>query len=105
MLTPAPPPPDARGTRWLLAKTEELLAQHAIALAPPRFEGDTPCYWGTDRETKTTLYVRLAGAPEPKVLRFSPNMITKCGAGVYVMQSTAVLFIRRELTKMGVLHP
>jgi hypothetical protein len=105
MLTPAPPPPDARGTRWLQTKTEEILALHAVALAPPRFEGDCACYWGTAPQTYTTLFLRLAGDPETKALRFSPTMIAKCGSGLYVMQSTAVLFIRRELTKMGILHP
>jgi hypothetical protein len=32
-------------------------------------------------------------------------MITKCESGLYAMQHSALVFIRRELTKMGVLHP
>jgi hypothetical protein len=105
MLTPAPLPPDDRGTRWLQTKTKEILASNAIALAPPRFEGDASCYWGTDLGTTTTLYLRLTGDPEPKALRFTSTMITKYGAGLYAMQHTALLFLRRELTKIGVLHP
>ena len=105
MLTRSQPPRDDRGTRWLQTKTEEILATHAITLAPPRFEGDCSCYWGTDRETHKTLYLRLAGEPEPKALRFTRTMIAGCGAGQYTMQSQALLFIRRTLKKLGVLHP
>jgi hypothetical protein len=103
MPTPSQQSPDDRDTRWLQTKTEEILASHAIALAPPRFEGDAACYWGVDLETHTTLYVRLAGDPEPKVLHFTPGTIAKCGSGLYSAQSTALLWIRRTLKKMGVL--
>jgi hypothetical protein len=98
----AVPSPDERGTRWLQAQVEHMLAASAVTLAP-RFEGDPACYWGTDRATNTTLYLRLAGDPEPKAIRFTSHMIERCGSGLYFMQSTAILFIRRELRKMGVL--
>jgi hypothetical protein len=103
MLMPSRRPPDDRGTRWLQAKTEQLVADRGVALAPPRFAGDSSCFWGTDLETTTTLYLRVAGDPEPKALRFNPYMIAGYGAGLYTMQHNAIQFIRRTLTKMGVL--
>jgi len=104
MLTPPPQPPDDRGTRWLQTKLEEILANNAIALAPPRFEGDAACYWGTEQDTHTILYVRLAGDPDLKALQFTSTMIAGCGSGLYLMQSQALFLMRRTLRKMGVLH-
>ena len=103
MVTPSLHSPDERGKRWLQAKVQQLLAASAIALATPRAEGDPACYWGTAPETNTTLYVRLAGDPEPKALHFRRTMIADCGSGVYSTQHYAVLFIRRTLIKLGVL--
>jgi len=65
MLTPTLPSRDARGKRWLQAKVHQLLADSAVALAPPSSESDPACYWGRGPETSTTLYLRLADAPEP----------------------------------------
>ncbi len=70
MRTPSLPGPDARGQRWLQAQVQQILAAHAVALAPPRADGDPVCSWGTGPETATTLYVRLAGDPEPNGLTF-----------------------------------
>ena len=102
MLTPALPSPDERGKRWLLAQVEQLLAARAVALAPPRADGDPACYWGTGPETGATLYVRLAGAPEPHALTFRRTMIAQCGAGLYFAQHNALMFIRRTLKTMGI---
>ena len=103
MLTPALPSPDERGKRWLQAQVQQILADGAVALAPPHATGDPACYWGTGPETATTLYLRLAGDPEPKLLTFQHTMIADCGAGRYFMQHTATLWIRRTLKKMGIL--
>jgi hypothetical protein len=103
MLTPALPSPDERGKRWLQAQVQQLLAASAVALATPRCEGDPVCYWGTGPETGTTLYVLLAGDPEPKALLFRRTMIADCGAGLYFSQHNAITFVRRTLKKMGIL--
>jgi hypothetical protein len=103
MLTPALPSPNERGKHWLQAKVQQLLADSAVALAPPRSESDPSCYWGTGPETGTTLYVLLAGDPEPKALLFRRTMIADCGAGLYFSQHNAILLIRRTLKKMGIL--
>jgi hypothetical protein len=103
MLTPSPQSPDDRGNRWLQTTVQQILADGAVALATPRFENDPACYWGTDLETGTTLYLRLAGDPEPKALLFRRGMITDCGSGRYVAQRNAILLIRRTLKKMGIL--
>jgi hypothetical protein len=103
MLTPAPQSPDNRGNHWLQAKTQQILAESTVALATPRCESDPSCYWGTDLETNTTLYLRLAGDPELKALRFGRTMIMGCGSGRYAIQERATMFIRRTLTKMGIL--
>jgi hypothetical protein len=103
MLTPALPSPNERGKRWLQAKVQQLLADSAVVLAPPRSESDPACYWGTGLETGTTLYLCLAGDPDPKALHFRRDMIMGCGSGLYSTQHNAVLFIRRTLKKMGLL--
>ena len=103
MLTPARKSPDERGQRWLQAKVQQILVDSAVALATPRFEGDPSCYWGTGPETGTTLYLRLAGDPDPKALPFRHVMIADCGAGLYVAQHNAIMVIRRTLKKMGIL--
>ncbi len=103
MLTPSLPNSDDRGNRWLEAKTHQILAEGAVDLAPPRCENDPSCYWGTDLETDTTLYLRLADDPELKALRFNRDLLYACGAGHYARQNYAIVFIRRTLTKMGVL--
>jgi hypothetical protein len=103
MLIPSLDSPDDRGNHWLQAKTEQILAEGAVALATPRAEGDPSCYWGTDLETDTTLYLRLAGDPEPKALRFNRALLRDCGAGRYASQERATMFVRRTLTKMGIL--
>jgi hypothetical protein len=59
--------------------------------------------WGTGPETGTTLYLLLAGDPEPKALPFRRTMISDCGSGVYFAQHNATVYIRRTLTKMGLL--
>jgi len=101
MLTPALSSPNERGKPWLLTKTQQILADNAVILATPRSEHDSSCYWGTGLETGTTLYLRLAGDPEPKALCFPPTTIAACGAGLYVSQQQATAFIRRTLKKMG----
>ena len=103
MLTPSLPSPDERGKHWLQTQVQQLLAASVVALAPPRAEDDSSCYWGTGPETGTTLYVLLAGDPEPKALLFRRTMIADCGAGLYFSQHTAILWIRRTLKKMGLL--
>jgi hypothetical protein len=104
MLTPSLPSPDDRGNRWLQARVQHILAESAVALATPRFEGDPVCYWGTGlEETDTTLYLCLAGDPEPRALFFQRNLIMGCGTGLYAAQNRAILFIRRALKKMGIL--
>jgi hypothetical protein len=103
MLTPALPSPNERGKHWLLTKTQQILADNAVILATPRSEHDPSCYWDTGLETGTTLYLRLAGDLEPKALLFRRTMIADCGAGLYVSQHTAILWIRRTLKKMGLL--
>jgi hypothetical protein len=103
MLTPSLPSPDERGKQWLQTQVQQLLAASAVALAAPRSEDDVACYWGTGLETGTTLYVRLAGDPEPKALRFSRALLYDCGAGRYARQQQATTFIRRTLKKMGIL--
>jgi hypothetical protein len=97
MLTPTPSYADDRGTRWLLAQVQHILAESAVVLAPPRFEGDPVCYWGTGRETDTTLYLCLAGDPEPKALVFQRNLILGCAGRASMRRSTAPssLFARR----------
>ena len=103
MLTPALPSPHERGKHWLQAKVQQLLADIAVAPAPPHSESAPLCYWGTGPETGTTLYVLLAGDPEPKALLFRRTMIADCGAGLYFSQHNAITFIRRTLKKMGIL--
>ena len=103
MLSPSLPSLDARGKLWLQAKVQQILVDSAVALATPRFEGDPSCYWGTGPETGTTLYLRLAGDPDPKALPFRHVMIIDCGAGLYVAQHNAIMLIRRTLKKMGIL--
>jgi hypothetical protein len=75
MLTPSLPSPDERGKHWLQTQVQQLLAASAVALATPRSADDAACYWGTSLETGTTLYVRLAGDPEPKALRFNRALL------------------------------
>jgi hypothetical protein len=96
------PSRDERGKRWLAAQVQQILAAHAVALAPPHTENAPACYWGTGPATGTTLYVLLAGDPEPKALCFRRTMIADCGAGLYFSQHTALLWIRRTLKKMGI---
>jgi hypothetical protein len=103
MLTPVPQSPDDRGTRWLHAQVQQILAEAAVPLAAPRTEGDPSCFWGTDRDTATTLYVRLEGEADPRALAFPRLLIADCGAGKYARQGYARMFIRRMLTKMGIL--
>ena len=79
ILTPALPSRDERGKRWLQAKVQQLLTANAVALAPPRCESDPVCSWGIEPEMSTTLYLCLAGTPEPKALHFSRTMIADCG--------------------------
>ena len=100
MLTPRLP--DERGRRWLQAQVQEILAASTVALATPRSESDPACYWGTSLETSTTLYLRLAGDPELKALHFRRTTIAGCGAGLYLSQSTTLLWIRRTMNKMGI---
>jgi len=102
-LPPVLPAPDKRGKRWLQAQVQQLLAANAVALVTPRSENDPTCYWGTGPETDTTLYVLLAGDPEPHALHFRWTMITDCGSGLYVSQHSARMLIRRTLKKMGIL--
>src|SRR5437870_1248648 len=97
MLTPARKSPAERGQRWLQAQVQQILAANAVALATPRSADDPSCYWGTGPETSTTLYLRLAGDPEPKALPFRHVMITDCGAGLYVAQHNAIMVLRRAL--------
>ncbi len=96
MQTSVLPAPDERGKRWLLAKTQQTLADNAVAA------GAAVCYWGTGAATGTTLYVLLAGDPEPKALPFSHGMIAQCGSGLYAAQHNAIMLIRRTLRKMGI---
>jgi len=103
MLTPSLPSPDERGKQWLQTQVQQLLSASVVALAAPRSEDDAACYWGTGLETGTTLYVRLAGDPEPKALRFNRILLYDCGAGRYARQQQATTFIRRTLKKMGIL--
>ena len=103
MLTPARQQPDERGQRWLQAQVQQILAASAVALAIPGPEETPACAWGTGLETSTTLYLRLAGDPEPKALPFRHVMITDCGAGLYVAQHNARRVIHRMLKTMGIL--
>ncbi len=103
MLTPARKSPDERGQRWLQAAVQQLLADSGVALATPGPEETPACYWGTGPETETTLYLRMAGDPEPKALHFPLTMIAQCGSGLYPAQHNAIMFIRRTLRKMGLL--
>ena len=57
----------------------------------------------TGPETGATLYVLLAGDPEPKALPFPRAMIAQCGAGLYFSQYNAILWICRTLKKTGIL--
>jgi hypothetical protein len=102
MPTPRLPASDERGKRWLQAKTEQILADNAIALATSPADGEPACYWGTGLETGTILYLHLADDPEPKALLFRRTMIADCGAGLYFSQHNAITFIRRTLKKMGI---
>jgi hypothetical protein len=103
MLTPAPQRPDDRGPRWLQAQVLHILADNSVALATPRIPGDPVCYWGTEPATAATLYVLLAGDPEPKALPFSPSLIAQCGTGLYAAQHNALMRIRRTLKQQGIL--
>ena len=102
MLTPARKHPDERGQRWLQAQVQQILAASDVALATPGPEETPACAWGTGPETSTTLYVRLAGDPEPKALPFSLTMIAQCGSGLYTAQHNAIMSIRRTLRKLGI---
>jgi len=51
MLTPTPQSPDDRGTRWLQAQVQHILADSGVALATPRTAGTPACYWGAEPET------------------------------------------------------
>jgi hypothetical protein len=102
MLTPTPQRPDERGKHWLQAQVQQILAASAAVPAQSRSESDPSCYWGTGPETSTTLYILLAGDPEPKALPFSLTMIAQCGSGLYVAQHNAIMLIRRTLRKMGI---
>ena len=103
MLTPARKSPDERGQRWLQAQVQQILAANAVALATPGPEETPACAWGTGLETETTLYLRMAGDPEPKALHFPLTMIAQCGSGLYPAQHNAIMFIRRTLRKLGLL--
>ena len=102
MFTPALPSPDERGKRWLQTQVERLLAASAVPLAT-YVEGDPACYWGTEPATETTLYLRLAGDPEPKALHVNRALLYDCGTGRYARQQQATTFMRRTLIKMGLL--
>jgi len=95
MLTPARQHPDERGQRWLQAQVQQILAASADT-------GGAACYWGTGPETETTLYVLLAGDPEPKALPFPLTTIAQCGSGLYFAQHNAIMSIRRTLRKLGI---
>ena len=105
MLTPSLPSPDDRGKRWLQAQVQQILSASAVALALPRAASDPACYWGTELETGTTLYLRLAGDPEPKALTFRRTMITQCGTGLYFSQHNAIRMIRQTLKTLGIVSP
>jgi len=47
--------------------------------------------------------VRLEGEADPRALAFPRLLIADCGAGKYARQGYARMFIRRMLTKMGIL--
>jgi hypothetical protein len=94
---------DERGKHRLQTQVQRLLAASAVALATPHSEDDTACYWGTDLETSTILYLRLASDPAPKALRLNRALLHDCGAGRYPRQQQATTFIRRTLKKMGIL--
>jgi hypothetical protein len=93
MLTPAPQSPDDRGKRWLYAQVQAILAANAVALTPPGAEGSPSCSWGTDLETDTTLYLRLAGHPEPRALHLSRALrrgtVGEASTGNHVYSSDA----------------
>jgi hypothetical protein len=91
--------PDERGKRWLQTQVEQLLAARAVPLAVCA-EGNLACYWGTGLETGTTLYLRLAGDPEPKALPFRRTTVARCGSGLYAAQQRALLESRRTLKKL-----
>jgi hypothetical protein len=97
MRTPPPQRLDERGKHWLQTKVQQLLAASAGG------QDAAVCYWGTGPETGTTLYILLAGDPEPKALPFSHGMIAQCGSGLYPAQHNAIMGIRRTLKKLGIL--
>jgi hypothetical protein len=103
MLTPSLLSRDERGKHWLQTKVQQLLADNAVTLATPQAENAPSCYWGTGAATGTTLYVLLAGDPEPKALPLRRTMIAQCGAGLYFSQHNVLLWIHRTLKKMGLL--
>ena|SRR5215468_2125227 len=75
----------------------------AIALAPPRAEGDAACLWGIEPKTGTTLSLHSAGEPAPKALHFHRALLYNGGTGCYARQPQAMTCMRRTLKKMGVL--
>src|SRR5262249_51579331 len=84
-------------------QVQQILATSAVSLATPRSQDAPASYGGTEPATETTLYLRLAGDPEPKALPFRRTMIAYCGSGLYSSQNYAALFMRRMLKNMGIL--
>ena len=61
---------------------------------------------GNDGPTSQTDFFvdsLLADDPELKALRFDRALLYACGTGHYARQNYAIVFIRRTLTKMGIL--
>src|SRR5262245_60363548 len=94
--------PDERGKRWLQTQVQQLLTARAVSFAA-RAAGDPACAWGREPATATTLYIFLAGHPEPQALHFRRATILSCGSGLYMAQQRAVMGMRRTLKHMGIL--
>src|SRR5262245_32082228 len=86
-----------------LFRFRSLATERAIALPPPRAEGDAACFWGMEPKTGTTGYPHSAGEPAPKALHFHRAILYNGGTGRSARQPQAMTCMRRMLKKMGVL--
>jgi hypothetical protein len=93
-----------RGQDWLQAQVQHALARASIPLAPSA-EHEPPLYWGTQVDTRATLYLWLAAEREPRQIPFARGLISDCGAGVRLRQDYARSYILRSLRQMRILAP
>jgi hypothetical protein len=84
MLTPSLPSSDDRGTRWLQAQVQQILADGAVEFAPPPLRATSPLGHGLGPAQPS---IRLAGNQTDGAV-LSPRHNHRCGSGTYSSSTT-----------------